>query len=126
MTPDLALLRREAENVRRLWDVGFWRSMTPVETPADANPGAVAERCIALIEALESRRFLLFEHDQYYPSGGTADKVGVFASLDAARAAAVGHNSDDVYILDVLTGEETPVQWDERFPEAAARLRATK
>lgn len=56
MTLDLALLRREAQQVIDDFDNGLW-SETEAEIPGferpKSTPAAVAERCIALIDLVD-------------------------------------------------------------------------
>lgn len=54
MPVDVDVLREEAERLRQEWDRGAWLP-SPAILPT-SNPGAVAERCIALIaEVIELR-----------------------------------------------------------------------
>lgn len=54
MSVDVDVLRHEAEQLRREWDAGAWVPSRTAEPKS--NPGAVAERCLALIaEVIELR-----------------------------------------------------------------------
>lgn len=70
-----------------------------------------AEKRIDELEArvaeLESRRFMLFEGEFYYPCGGMDDLVGCFSSLDDATSGYQKDQEHDVFgwacVYDILS-----------------------
>jgi hypothetical protein len=80
----------------------------------------------ARAEAHHFPRYWAFSTTQYYPSGGTADRIGKFDTIEEAREALIANGyADDRYIVDVVTDEETQVEWDAK-PIAAAREKEGK
>lgn len=56
------------------------------------------------------KRFLVFQHQSYYPSGGWGDLQGSFDTIEDARALANADPGrwDHSEIIDLETGEEVP------------------
>lgn len=59
MAVDVDVLRSEAQRLRDEWDAGAW--LPDRTTPPKSNPGAVADRCLALIRAFERAKTLASE-----------------------------------------------------------------
>lgn len=71
--------------------------------------------------------FMLFEGEDYYPSGGWRDFAGAYATLDEAQRAKSDpdYNGGWAHVVDVRTGEfvsfkERSSPWSERDPELYA------
>lgn len=58
---------------------------------------------------MKPKRFLLFQYDQYYPSGGWSDLSGSFNTVEEARICAKKELRTTNEVIDLETGY---VVWD--------------
>jgi hypothetical protein len=59
---------------------------------------------------MKHKKYILFQYDQYYPSGGLGDIRGSFDTLEEAKEYAVKHRHDYNDVVDRDTWEEV---WSE-------------
>jgi hypothetical protein len=55
---------------------------------------------------MKPKRYIVFQYEDYYPSGGWGDLQGSFDTLEEARAFAQENRHDNTDIIDLETGED--------------------
>jgi predicted HAD superfamily phosphohydrolase len=66
-----------------------------------------------VIEALLSRRYLVYNVDDYYPRAALNDVIGAFATKEEAfNFADSNEPNNTIYVIDNATGEEVYVRYD--------------
>ena len=66
-------------------------------------------------------RYLIFQYDVYYPSGGINDLRGTFNDIEDVRSFIENNKSnyDNYHIYDRISGEQIHDLWSDELPQPA-------
>jgi ribosomal protein L32 len=64
-------------------------------------------------------RYLIFQYDVYYPSGGMNDLIGTFNDIEDVRSFIENNKSnyDNYHIYDRISGEQIHDLWSDELPQ---------